>query len=1709
MQKLSLILVFAFLTIVVLNAEAAIQNAASVQTEVIESTSLNITLSFELEKFETETVTLNGQTCGRFNLPGEGTTYESNKPKLPAISRFVVVPPRVGLELVMRSEEFRQIPAENQPELCNVRDITLILNRENEEPERLYPPCFAEMSEPVVIRGVRLVKVTTYPVQYDASTNEYLHRSHIETEIRFTGSEPVNPVEHPNRRHRSREFLKFIRAFAINGADVGRDDPFRDNISPYDGHYLVVTHENCLRYAAPFIEWRRKAGYKVDILSLPNNEALNTEIVSECIQDRYDEYLNASIVPFDQILLIGDLTDYSNCGPEAQWILDTPVGTSLWANPHHADYLYACLEGNDHHPDAGIARWPMGNPESMALTIGRTLSYEAEPFMDEPEWFTKGAVFSQHWGNNEHMDWFPYIHTNVRWGEEVLQHLGFDDIAYHEEPAWDRMGDAVGPFLRDQLNEGRNLLIGMAQNYYWRQDFDEVNDNVIFPIFLNVATKSTWTTHNMFRRGDENHLKGPVAASSLWGEPEVVPMCMLWLGLVKGVLNHDLTLGWGRVFAITSFEGYIPNIQMHNRSLYLVAKTDLDFIGDPGIQPWIGIPREVQAEFIDEVSPIARLIEVHVIDPDNDENIPGAKVSLYAPGDIPNADEENYADYDEMIQLTSLSDNDGIVRFVLSDEVELVPDTPVYITVTGRDILPFFGNVEIIEHPVAFELTEYRFEEVEGNGDDDLNPGEVFNLHITARNMSQQDMLRRITAVITSLSPYVEVEGNEIDFEGMGPGDEAEGEQLVQITLSPFCPDGSQRPETRPVLQIEFRWNNDFWHSVIELDPVAPKFAVLNIVGGNVIPIDFHPLDIDIENSGRLNASETTVELHPLDAGVSVIREESTYPAIEAGGHARLEGNDFIVTGNTMSVPGSVAKMMMIFQTENEFIDSVFFDLQVRQAMANAPQGPDDYGYICLDDTDEDWMLTPEYDWVEISLRDDDRDFNGILLDFEGESQFDIGEPIVIDLPFETQFYGELFDQVTVCTKGFIAMGDQPRITNYTPWPMDQGIGGGAGTVAPFWADIDLEDNSGVYVFHDEDECRFIIEYHELHHHTENEENLTFQVILYDHDVWITETGDQPILFQYQSIANPPNLRNDERNAWLDGIPFASVGISSPDGTTGINYTYANEYPITSAELENGRAILFTTSQFTRQAAIHGQVTDAETGDPIPNAWLLTNHGFMALVDEEGFYRIEYPAELPFSITAGAQGYNPLTIDVEGLEPNENREVNFELTHPEFELSPNSVEFILNQNDSISVPIEITNNGNGQLEWTATRNLIGEANRDPWELRHSYRVGEQVDDTRIQGVIFADDMFYISGRNDQNPVIYIFDREGNHIDQFAQPVQDDRRGMRDLAWDGELIWGAVNDSIYGITTEGEVIHRWRGPYDLNSGITWDPDREAIWVCYIINNPVAYTQGGERIDSLEVDRRGLRILGLAYWSDDPDGYCLYALHRESHPYRQLVYKFNIETNDTMFVTYLDPEHEGSPEGAFITNQYDIYSWVFMSISNLSPANGGDHLDVWQLDVYKDWFGLDTYADSVMAEERQEINLTLNSNDLEYAVYEGEIRFCHNADSGLAILPVTLEVSPDVIDNSNNDVIPLEFGIVSAYPNPFNPSTTITYSLPYASNVTLEVFDLSGRKVCTLVDGYGQAGIHSVVLGGEVMTSGLYLVRFEAAGNIMIQKVALIR
>jgi hypothetical protein len=97
----------------------------------------------------------------------------------------------------------------------------------------------------------------------------------------------------------------------------------------------------------------------------------------------------------------------------------------------------------------------------------------------------------------------------------------------------------------------------------------------------------------------------------------------------------------------------------------------------------------------------------------------------------------------------------------------------------------------------------------------------------------------------------------------------------------------------------------------------------------------------------------------------------------------------------------------------------------------------------------------------------------------------------------------------------------------------------------------------------------------------------------------------------------------------------------------------------------------------------------------------------------------------------------------------------------------------------------------------------------------------------------------------------------------------------------------------------------------------------------------------------------------------------------------------------------------------------------------------------------------------------------------------------------------------IASKTDPEIPNRVTLFQAYPNPFNANSVISYSLPESGNAKIDIFDIQGRKLQTLVDEYKQAGIHKITFDGSNLASGFYFYRLQAGGYSQSRRMVLLK
>jgi len=220
------------------------------------------------------------------------------------------------------------------------------------------------------------------------------------------------------------------------------------------------------------------------------------------------------------------------------------------------------------------------------------------------------------------------------------------------------------------------------------------------------------------------------------------------------------------------------------------------------------------------------------------------------------------------------------------------------------------------------------------------------------------------------------------------------------------------------------------------------------------------------------------------------------------------------------------------------------------------------------------------------------------------------------------------------------------------------------------------------------------------------------------------------------------------------------------------------------------------------------------------------------------------------------------------------------------------------------------------------------------------------------------------------------------------------------------------------------------------------------------------------------------------------------------------EFTLGTNSLLkFSHWMDAEAHSTPtyawDGGLVQMKLNSGNWI-----QISPVGGYSHR------IYQNnaspfavntncWSGTFDWTEAVF----------------DLSTYSGvaQFRFLFGSDgavTGAGWYVDDVRVESEFVDNSDPAVSPIRFSLNENYPNPFNPSTTISFSIPNAGRVDLAIFNLKGQRVKTLVKGELNQGQHSVVWNGQdesgrPVASGVYLYKLHGASEVMTRKMMLMK
>jgi len=1129
---------------------------------LIESDAGAVEIVFSVTNFLMEEETFGGELYRTLSVPGILLPNDAGAPNLPGTGRFIAMPTGATaiLEIVdFRSQTMQGIKIGPAPVIPKENDDSPLKYEKNPDiynTNAFYPPAPASISERTEIRGVEAVVLGISPFQYNPVTEELVIYKDLRVRITFQGGNGHFGED----RLRSRYWEPVLKENLLNYTSLPEIDfnSRRYGTDETGFEYLIVIPNDStfLAWADTLKNWRQLQGISTGIVTLAEIGGNNSTLIDNYIINAYYTW----DIPPAAVLL---LSDYESTGD------NYGITSPYWNGYCVSDNMYADV-GNDNLPDVALARITAQNGTHLQRMISKMLDFERTPptdpnYYETPliaggwqtdRWFilcTEVVLGYHYWIQEKtpHREYALYSGTpGTVWSTAqntttVVNYFGPGGLNYiRSTPSYltNWTGGAAG--INSTINNGTFMVLhrdhgyesGWGEPAYSTANVNQLtNQQPTFVFSINCLTgKYNWGS-NCFTEAFHRNAQGAyglIAASEVsysfvndayvWGMWD-----SMWPDFDPGYGMDEIGLNTlrpcfanvsGKYYLQASSWPYNTNNKVHTYHLF-------HHHGDAFITMYSEVPEDLTVTFPPVIFDTDSTIEVLTAD--------GAVVALTVDGEILDADQSHGAEM-EMVFAPQL------------------PGTIITLTATLQNHYRYTGQIQVIANQPQYVLFDTLTidDAAGGNGNGQADLGETLVLSITVKNVGTQNA-ENVDVTIASEDPYVDIVDAEEYYGTVAAGGTLASNGGFTVEIAFDVPDSYDIPFTLTAANGMYTWQSAFTITAFAPSVIIETLTIDDAAGNNnglLDPGETVDFELRMTNAGSVAASDITAVLSTTEMLISIPQNTLTIASLPVGSdtvliYSNISANQAMAQGTEIPFELSIAGWGGYIHTEE-------FSIIAGNDLYN-PSGPDGYGYYAYDSNDG--ILAPDYEWLEIAPS---AGGSGTALALGND------QTTQVDLPFTFTYYGLDYNQVNVCSNGWISFG----ITNsfipvnlQMPNTLDPN-----GLTAPFWDDLNTSTGGQVSYLYNAAEHQFIIEYYIMAHVSNPAERETFQVVLCDPAYYSTPTGDGEIIVHYNYVSGEDD--------------YCTVGIENETGTVGLQYVWNNSYTQYACPLQSGFSIKFTTN---------------------------------------------------------------------------------------------------------------------------------------------------------------------------------------------------------------------------------------------------------------------------------------------------------------------------------------------------------------------------------------------------------------------------------------------------------------------------------------------------------------------------------------------------
>lgn len=372
-----------------------------------------------------------------------------------------------------------------------------------------------------------------------------------------------------------------------------------------------------------------------------------------------------------------------------------------------------------------------------------------------------------------------------------------------------------------------------------------------------------------------------------------------------------------------------------------------------------------------------------------------------------------------------------------------------------------------------------------------------------------------------------------------------------------------------------------------------------------------------------------------------------------------------------------------------------------------------------------------------------------------------------------------------------------------------------------------------------------------------------------------------------------------------------------------------------------------------------------------------------------------------------------------------------------------------------------------------------------------------LNDFELKGITLIDTVIYLSGSNNGRAPnkIYKLDGAFNFISSFSQPGDIGRDGFSDLTSDNsQIIYGGNEQNIVEFAADGELGERYPKPNDIETVVSLTAD---------FNTPESgnaefYLGGSEgfivRTNSAMWEHSRIQIgdpiLALAMKGNSRALYVV-TQAEEMPPLLSLVLP---DDERVIPLFYLELPENYRMGGMDITHDWIEGKGVLVGIWQ---GEGDDADMLFMQELYTTWLIIIPETKLVLPGEQVSWTLTASGLQMPVGHYDGEFYLMLNGSFEDFSVPAT--ITNDVVFVQDNRLSPIDYQIVSVYPNPFNALARYSFIIRHSGNTSVDLLDLQGRLINNIFKGHLEAGSHIGMLNAQDIPTGKFFLRVTHSGK----------